>query len=196
MIHKFSFHKFHQLCRFHLKVICFPRKLNQSPETIVFPEQLKDIQEIKLGTTRTDNTPVATAVAMTHFVVARGGPPMATTKWVITGKTTGIRSKNTGNTTGVGLKLLKNNHWYKIRKKISEISGKATGISKTIDKITGEYLESLEKHTRNTRDMNAKLLSRLKLIRRSNLKQNIAISRSYDHKHYLYTRLRILLTSA
>ena len=30
-----------------------------------------------------------------HFVVARGGPPVATTKWVITGKTTGIRSRIT-----------------------------------------------------------------------------------------------------
>ena len=54
--------------------------------------------------------PVATAVVMTHFVVARGGPSagknfvppvatggplLATTKWVITGKTTGITSKIT-----------------------------------------------------------------------------------------------------
>ena len=44
--------------------------------------------------------PVATAVVMTHFVVARGGPPVATggrkifpTKWVFSGKTTGIRSR-------------------------------------------------------------------------------------------------------
>ena len=31
-------------------------------------------------------------VAMTHFVVARGGPPVATTKRVFTGKSIGIRS--------------------------------------------------------------------------------------------------------
>ena len=65
------------------------------------------------------NLPVATAVAMTHFVVAGGGPPEATRKWVITGKTTGLRSRTIEKPLEKDIKLPKN-HWFesKITKKL------------------------------------------------------------------------------
>ena len=81
------------------------------------------------------NPPVATALpiaappkAMTHIVMARCGPPVleifyppvVTTKWIITGKTTGIRSRIIEKPLEQDLKLPKN-HWFK-----SEITEKST----------------------------------------------------------------------
>ena len=70
------------------------------------------------------NPPVATAVIVTHFVVARGEPPVTTGggklfptgghhKMDFSGKTTRIRSRNIKKQLELDLKLPKN-HWNKI----------------------------------------------------------------------------------
>ena len=67
--------------------------------------------------------PVATAA------LPIAAPPVATTKWVITGKTKGIKSKIPENTIGIR----------------SKITGKPTGISKITEKTREQDLKLLKK---------------------------------------------------
>ena len=75
-------------------------------------------------TTQGGNPPVATAA-----LPPIAAPPVATTKWVITGKTKGIKSKIPENTIGIR----------------SKITGKPTGISKITEKTREQDLKLLKK---------------------------------------------------